>query len=195
MRCLELQEWMTLRLDDRLSAAEEQSFQAHLSECPTCAQIWQQWQQVDRLFADPPMVSPPVDLAAKVWVRIEQRQRRGALAGSLALMALGLAVLAVLYVAPLAVDLLWGGLDAAPTPWLWATIASALLDLRATALALCSALAVGLRAVGGAQAVAAGLIYYLVAALALLAWLRVVVFRRVPAACGRAVSLGHVGKG
>jgi len=164
---------MSLHLDGRLAPEEEKRFQEHLSACPACAGMWQRWQQVDRFFTAPPVAQPSVDLAARVWLRIERRQRRGALLGSTAWMALGLAVLAALYAVLLAARLLLVGTGVAQIAAPWLSVRSAALPLWEMARALC----IVLRALLNTPAVAIALLYCLATAATLTAWLRVAIFR------------------
>jgi len=71
MRCRDLYPWMSLRLDGRLPEPQRRLLQAHLVSCPTCAQTWVRWQEVDRLFAGAPPVSPDEGFAARVLHRLD----------------------------------------------------------------------------------------------------------------------------
>ena len=105
MRCLELREWMSLRLDGRLAAPEAALLEAHLDSCPACSQEWRRWQAVESLFRGAPMAQPPEGLAERVMARLRRRPEAKALGGSVAVMGLGLAIVMAVLVVPLVVAL------------------------------------------------------------------------------------------
>ncbi len=100
MRCQEVREWMSLRLDGSLPADQERQLDLHLDGCAVCAEEWARWQEIASLFEAAPLLQPPEDLTARVLVRI-QKPRPRVIVGGLTVMALGLAVLGLLLVAPL----------------------------------------------------------------------------------------------
>ncbi len=177
MHCLELQEWMSLKLDGRLLAEEQSLFEAHLRECPACARVWQQWQEIDSLFAGAPMARPPVDLAARVLARVERRRHRGALGSSLLVLALGLAVLAAVYVLPALGGFCLVGISAAQTPSLWATLVGVVAHFLEIVVALGEACRLTLWAAVSSRSILIAIAYAILAAATLATWLRVVVFR------------------
>jgi predicted anti-sigma-YlaC factor YlaD len=179
MHCDRAREWMSLRLDRRLSAREERELQDHLAGCAACAEAWSQWQEIASLFEGAPMVEPPQDLTARVLVRIQEEPRRNALAGSLVVMALGLAVLGVLMLWPL-VGLLGTAVSAIQAPWLLRVASSALGSLVEVASALAEVGRLLLWALLRPQPVAAALGYVLLVAITLAGWLRLAVFKRAP---------------
>ena len=67
---------MSLALDHLLDDDEERDLHAHLASCEPCSQQWQLWQRVDQQFTMPPILMPPVDLAAQVEARINATEQR-----------------------------------------------------------------------------------------------------------------------
>lgn len=64
---------MSLVLDDEATAAEAARLREHLVECDICARTWQRWQELDRRFTLAPLQPAPIDFAAAVAVRLDQR--------------------------------------------------------------------------------------------------------------------------
>jgi anti-sigma factor RsiW len=67
---------MSLALDHLLDDDEERDLHVHLATCEPCSQQWQLWQRVDQQFTMPPILMPPVDLAAQVEARINATEQR-----------------------------------------------------------------------------------------------------------------------
>ncbi len=67
---------MSLALDDLLDGDEERDLHAHLAVCEPCNQQWQIWTQINQQFQMPPILLPPVNLAAQVDARISAAEKR-----------------------------------------------------------------------------------------------------------------------
>lgn len=175
MRCLEWREKMSLRLDGRLSAADEMLLDDHLASCPACAEEWQRWQEVDCLFRTAPAVEAPVDLAERVLARLKPAPSPRALVGSFALLALGAVALLAIYLVPVVLGALQWGVDGDRA----ASAFLALLGLGVRVLQVCLTLADGCRlfcwALLSSPSMAVILVYAFVALLALGVWLRLVI--------------------
>ena len=76
MQCLEASELISLRLDQRLSADQEQVLRAHLVDCQTCQKEWQMMQRVTALFDKASLAAPPPLMGDRIMARIRQRDRR-----------------------------------------------------------------------------------------------------------------------
>lgn len=74
--CPQFSERMSLALDHQLGAAEERELQEHLRTCDTCQAQWDALQQIERLFATAPLVSPPAGFTARVSARLTERESR-----------------------------------------------------------------------------------------------------------------------
>jgi predicted anti-sigma-YlaC factor YlaD len=83
MNCQEISQLMSLSLDDALTADETRQLQMHLDRCQSCQARWTAMKRISQLFADAPLVPPPMGFAAKVSQRLAQREarRRGVLGG------------------------------------------------------------------------------------------------------------------
>lgn len=115
MNCEQAGEMLSEWLDGRLDAAEYERLERHLAGCATCTEQRDVLQPIDRLLASAPLAQAPRSLRARTMARLEQRGRtRHAVIGGLAL-TLGVATLALLFLAPLLPSLL--GLQS-----LWHTI-------------------------------------------------------------------------
>ncbi|MBC7224337.1 MAG: zf-HC2 domain-containing protein [Anaerolineae bacterium] len=107
--CGTAQRWMTASLEGTLPKQEARALQAHLEGCPYCREMWAALQEVDRLFAAPPMAPVPEGFAARTLVRLQARQVAVARAGRRSL------------------------------PWAWAAAAAAFLTVAAWWAALLGA--------------------------------------------------------
>ncbi|HOG47813.1 MAG TPA: anti-sigma factor [Anaerolineae bacterium] len=178
MRCHEVHEWMSLRLDGCLPAAEERQLEAHLAGCPACTAAWAEWQEIASLFEGAPLALPPEDLTAKVLARVH-KPRWGAFAGSVIAMVAGLGLLGALLLWPLA-----GACSAAMTtaqmPGLLGVMAAALAQLLETATLLAGTGRIVLLALLTPHSAAAAMGYALLTMVALMGWLRMVSHRRMP---------------
>jgi len=115
MNCEQAGEMLSEWLDGRLDAAEYERLERHLDGCATCTGQRDALQPIDRLLASAPLAQAPRSLRARTMARLEQQGRtRHAVIGGLAL-TLGVATLALLFLAPLLPSLL--GLQS-----LWHTI-------------------------------------------------------------------------
>ena len=105
MRCEQVGEMMSARLDDRLTSAAGDALEDHLAACSSCRGERDALWSVDQFLAAAPMVAAPADLRIRVLARVERRQRaRQALVGG-ATLAMGTAVLALLTLAPVLLGL------------------------------------------------------------------------------------------
>jgi anti-sigma factor RsiW len=96
---------MSARLDGTLDRTGIARLEGHLETCSACQVDWQKVQALDQLFRSVPMRQAPLGLPARVMARIERRdQARRAIVGGLTLV-LGTATLALLLLAPFALDL------------------------------------------------------------------------------------------
>lgn len=179
MRCQQAHEWMSLKLDGQLPPAEGRALEAHLASCAECAETWAQWEQVASLFAEAPMAEPARDLVPLVLERI-RRPRAGAVAASVVTIGLGLAVLGLLILAPLAAAC---GMVAttAQVPGLAGTASGVLVSLTRTAAVVAEGMRLVLRALLTPRSAVAAAAYLCLAVAALAGWLRVVVLKRAPA--------------
>lgn len=64
---------MSLVLDGEATETEARALHEHLADCDACARTWQHWQELDRRLAVAPMASVPVNFAAAVAARLDQR--------------------------------------------------------------------------------------------------------------------------
>ena len=119
MRCDQISEMMSARLDNRLDDAEIALLEDHLAGCRACQAEWQKLQALDLLLASAPMVRPPVRMRVQVMARLNRRdQARRAIFGgttlglgtvALALLAFAPAILGLLEAAGVAPALITGG--------------------------------------------------------------------------------------
>lgn len=177
MRCLEAHEWMSLKLDGRLSVAEQSQLDAHLNCCPACAEQWRQWQEIDALLAGTPMVPAPSRLAVQVLARIQRRPRWGALWGSVVLLSLGLVLLCMLYAVPALGQFYSVVTTAAETPGIVAVLISGAMHILAVVGTIAEMGRLLLRAILTSRSVLIAALYVFIVLATLAVWLRVVVFR------------------
>jgi len=113
MRCEQIGEMMSARLDGCLDPAGIARLEDHLATCSACGVEWHRLQALDRLFTSVPMHQAPIGLRTQVMVRIDRReQARRVVIGGLALL-LGTATVALLLLTPFALGLL-NNLDVVP---------------------------------------------------------------------------------
>jgi len=180
MRCHDAHEWMSLKLDRRLPADLERELQAHLANCPACAEEWSTWQEIANLFEGAPLAEPPEDLAARVLLRLEARPHWSALLCSLLALLAGLVAISALFLAP------WAqacslALRVILTPGALGAISHAVADVvRPLALAA-EAVRIAVRAVVTPKSALAALGYGAVLLAALAGWLRLVVLSPIRA--------------
>ncbi|MCR4405742.1 MAG: zf-HC2 domain-containing protein [Anaerolineae bacterium] len=99
--CPQFSEQMSLALDKQLSAREENELRAHLRTCDACRAQWDALQEIERLFATAPLISPPACFAVRVSARLAEREsRRQIIFGVLALV-IGAVVLGLISLASL----------------------------------------------------------------------------------------------
>jgi len=109
MRCEQIGEMMSARLDERLTTTEDEALGGHLASCSSCRGEWEALSSVDRFLSAAPVVAAPMDLHVSVLARLERRRRvRQALIGGSAL-SLGALLLALLTFSPLLVWLVGAG--------------------------------------------------------------------------------------
>lgn len=102
---------MSLALDGRLAATDQQVLQGHLAACPACRAEWKAMQQVSDLFKSIEMVGPRLGFATRVERRLadKAKKRRRLFGGAVVLTgSLSLATVTVVVVAVLAVGILAG---------------------------------------------------------------------------------------
>jgi len=106
MRCSESSEWMSLYLDGLLSWEQAQHLQAHLAQCEACRKEWEAMCWLSSFLKAEPVAAPAPDFAAKVALRLRQREARrrrlysgmGVIVGSVGLWALAGAALLLLFI-------------------------------------------------------------------------------------------------
>ncbi len=178
MRCQQVHEWMSLKLDGQLPAGEAQALEAHLGECAGCAETWAQWEEIALIFAGAPVAGPARDLAPLVLERIRQ-PRPLRMAASLLAIGLGLALLAVLILGPL-VTACSMAMTTVQMPGLAGTASSVLANLARAAAVVAEGVRLGLRAVLTPRSAAVAAAYACLSVAALAGWLRVVVLKKAP---------------
>ena len=106
MHCDQVSEMMSARLDARLDGTQMALLEEHLAACSACLVQWRRMQALHGVLASAPMVRAPLRLRMLVLARLERRERtRRAIIGSTTL-ALGTVTLALLALAPAALNLL-----------------------------------------------------------------------------------------
>lgn len=99
--CPQFSEQMSLALDKQLNAREEDELREHLRTCDACRARWDALQEIERLFAAAPLISPPAGFTARVSARLTEREsRRQIIFGVLALV-IGAVVLGLISLASL----------------------------------------------------------------------------------------------
>lgn len=179
MRCQQVHEWMSLKLDGQLPAGEAQALEAHLAACAECAETWAQWEEIAGLFVEAPMVEPEHDLAPLVLERL-RRPHPARIAASAMAVGMGLALLSVLIMAPL-VTACGMAVTTAQTPGLAGMASGVLANLVRTVAVVVEGVRLVLRAVLTPRSLALVAAYACLAVAALAGWLRVVVLKKAPA--------------
>jgi anti-sigma factor RsiW len=106
MNCKQASKMLSLRLDDLLDDEEITLLEEHMAGCSACQVEWHSLQALDNLFASVPMARPPVRVRVQVMARVSRRdQARRAIVGGMTL-TLGTVALALLAIAPVALNLL-----------------------------------------------------------------------------------------
>jgi len=76
IRCADTETLMSLALDGMLDEAGRQKLDAHLAECPECAQVWEAMNQASALLWQSGMLEAPAGFVENVLVKLEARRRR-----------------------------------------------------------------------------------------------------------------------
>ncbi len=106
--CQDMEELMSLSLDELATEAQSQALAAHLASCRRCAATWEAMQQASALLWSSPMLDAPAGFVDNVMLGLERRQQtrrrwaRGLILG-------GVALLSVLALAGAATALWLGG--------------------------------------------------------------------------------------
>ncbi len=87
MRCAEVSELMSLKLDGLATDDDHAGLNAHLAECADCRLAWSALQEVSSLLASATWLEPPADFTRRVMARVEQRHTPRTIAGAVLLMA------------------------------------------------------------------------------------------------------------
>lgn len=105
MRCEQIGEMMSARLDGRPTSAASEALDIHLAACGRCRGERDALWSVDQFLAASPMVPSPTNLRVQVGARLERRQRvRRAVFGGVTL-GLGTVVLTLLTLSPVLLGL------------------------------------------------------------------------------------------
>jgi len=101
MECQHASALMSQRLDGQLIDAELAVLERHMETCACCQAEWEALQALDALFAEPRMIPAPAHFKSVVMERITRRDRaRRAIGGGIVL-ALGVAAITGILLAPL----------------------------------------------------------------------------------------------
>ncbi len=76
MQCFDCTEWLSLQLDGLVEQQQREQLQAHLASCESCRAEWEAMQRVSSVLEAASEVAPPLDFAAKVASRLQQREAR-----------------------------------------------------------------------------------------------------------------------
>ncbi|MDP2898685.1 MAG: zf-HC2 domain-containing protein, partial [bacterium] len=79
MECREVQQLLDTFAADELEAAERQTIEKHLSECPLCQKEAQALRRTISLLGQFKEMDPPAVFIQELRQRMEKRQRRGIL--------------------------------------------------------------------------------------------------------------------
>jgi len=82
-------------MDGELTPAEQQAWEAHLSECAACRQEWEALMSLDDLFQSAPAVALSEDFTARTLARLEKTKRRRKLWSVLGFLSLAVLVLVI----------------------------------------------------------------------------------------------------
>lgn len=100
MRCADASQLMDEVLDGRVNSERQAALLAHTADCVACRAEWSAIQQIDRLLATAPSVSPPANFSAQVMAHLPRRRpAQNPWAGAIALFA-GTIVLLLLTSSP-----------------------------------------------------------------------------------------------
>lgn len=105
--CPMMSEQLSRQLDNRLSAGELATLEAHLAECPLCRHLAARLHEVDRLFRTAPMVAPPRDLTVTILDALAPSREQRLLGLTLAAAGLLAAAPSLLLVAGILTIALW----------------------------------------------------------------------------------------
>lgn len=105
MQCFDCTEWLSLQLDGLVEQQQREQLQAHLAFCESCRAEWEAMQRVSSVLEAASEVAPPLDFAAKVASRLQQREARqrrvrggiGLLVGSVGLWGSAGVIIALLF--------------------------------------------------------------------------------------------------
>ena len=91
--CREVEELMSLALDDLLSEEEQRRLDLHLATCEPCAAVWGAMSEASAMMWASPVVAPPAGFTRSVMTELEtrqqkERQRRQGIATIVSLLAL-----------------------------------------------------------------------------------------------------------
>lgn len=178
MRCSDVHERMSEALDRRLPAGEARSFRAHVGTCPACAQEWERWQRIDALFRGAPLAEAPRDLTAQILARLRPRVPWLPLSASVLALAVGLNVLAALFLLPALAAVCSTALAVAGRPGVVEVLFGVVDHVWRLATIVWEAGWLLLWGVAHSRLGAVALCYTLVALVAVAGWLRVAVFAR-----------------
>jgi len=171
MRCLEVSELMSLRLDSDLPSQDEQALQQHLLTCEGCRAEWQTMQRACALFADVELAPPEADLRPRVMTRIRRHDLRLAILRNGVVLLLGTVIL-------ISLSLTFWGAASSPveaflnTPSLVSAVASIVVGLLGLLSTLLRAAALVVRTLLSSPGSAALLGYLALAGALTLWWVR-----------------------
>lgn len=75
MRCRKAQEWLSLWMDARLEAHQEQRLLEHIQQCEHCQRVALQWERLRGALRAYPQIAPSAGFDLRVWQAVrEQRQ-------------------------------------------------------------------------------------------------------------------------
>ena len=87
---------MSLALDGLLEDGDRRRLKQHLAACQTCRSEWESMRPVAALFAQEPMIGPPLGFAIRVERQLEEKaKKRRQLFGGLALLTSSLSLAGV----------------------------------------------------------------------------------------------------
>ncbi|MGQ9791989.1 MAG: anti-sigma factor family protein [Armatimonadota bacterium] len=78
MRCRKAQEWISLWMDKRLNAHQEQELLEHIQHCEDCGRIASQWERLQAMLKAYPQITPSTGLDARVWQAIREQWKPSA---------------------------------------------------------------------------------------------------------------------
>jgi anti-sigma factor RsiW len=173
MQCLEASELISLRLDQQLSAEQEQALRAHLVDCQICQKEWQMMQRVTALFDKVSLKAPPPAMGDRIMATIRQRDsrlagwRRGILWSLGAIVALVLGSISYVGISSLVISAL-------EQPSIIRTLAEAMVQVASIVTMILDVLAIFIRALLTSPMWPIMVVYLILAGALLLAWTRLV---------------------